>query len=739
MKKMILALALLFMQLYVIGQSITGKIVDNKHQAIYGAYIFNLSNERHAHSDQEGKFKLEKVNIGDTIAVTHLGFEIEEAIIDSSISELDFVLKPKSISLEEVVIAPKVDALNVISDIDVQTKPVNSSQEILRQLPGLFIGQHAGGGKAEQIFLRGFDIDHGTDINISVDGMPVNMVSHAHGQGYADLHFIIPETIDKIDFGKGAYYADQGNFNTAGYVDFRTKRKLDNSLIKMELGQFNTMRLLSMINLLNKEKKQAYLTSEYLSSNGPFESSQNFKRLNIFGKYNGSINNGDHIGLTLSHFTSEWDASGQIPQRAVDNNTITRFGAIDDTEGGNTARTNVQLTYTKPIRSNAFVKNNFYFTNYQFELFSNFTFFLEDSINGDQIKQKESRNLFGLNSEYHQSFSNDVLNADWQLGINWRTDQSNNNELSRTLNRKTTLEEIQFGNIFETNIGAYANANINWGKWTLNSGLRIDHFDFQYKDALQENYQTQSANKTIISPKLNLLYNYSNRLQFYLKSGKGFHSNDTRVVLEGKTDNSLPASYGYDLGLMSKPFSKLFINLAYWQLFLEQEFVYVGDAGIVEPSGETLRQGVDLSIRYQTLKYLFWNIDLNYAHARSIEDEIDNDYIPLAPNFSMTSGLSLVHPAGWYGSINMRHLHDRPANEDNSIIAKGYTVFDMNFGRNWEKYSLDIQAQNLFNTEWNETQFATESRLQNEAAPVEEIHFTPGAPLFIKGTLTYKF
>ncbi len=174
-------------------------------------------------------------------------------------------------------------------------------------------------------------------------------------------------------------------------------------------------------------------------------------------------------------------------------------------------------------------------------------------------------------------------------------------------------------------------------------------------------------------------------------------------------------------------------------MFLEQEFVYVGDAGIIEPSGKTQRQGVDLSIRYQPLKWLFWNFDVNYTYARAVEEEAGKDYIPLAPDFTLVSGINLIFESGIYAGANVRHIKDRPANEDNSIIAKGYTVVDVNMGYSWKSLNFGIQIQNLLNTEWNETQFATESRLQNETKSVEEIHFTPGIPFYIMGMVEYKF
>ncbi len=739
MRTKFLTLILLLLNGVLTGQTLTGKIVDEYQQPIQEANILNKTNNYLTYSNETGSFVIENCSIGDTLQVSFISLQTEYVVIERFDTPLTITLFEKSVSLEEVVISPRLDALHIITDIDIQTQPVNSSQDILRKVPGLFIGQHAGGGKAEQIFLRGFDIDHGTDISITVDGLPVNMVSHAHGQGYADLHFAIPETIQKIDFGKGPYYQDKGNFTTAGYVDFITKEKLDNSSIKLEVGQFDTYRILGMLNLAKGKKHNAYIATEYLSSDGYFESPQNFSRINLMGKYTGNLSPKDKLGITLSHFDSKWDASGQIPQRAVDSGLITRFGAIDDTEGGTTSRSNLLVSHHKFINNNASIKSTAYISQYDFELYSNFTFFLGDSLNGDQIKQKENRMIYGFNSEYFQSFSKGNISGNWQAGISLRNDQSKDNELSYTANRRETLEQIQFGGINETNIGAYLGTTVDINQWTFNPSVRVDYFDFQYNDQLVTAYETQNQSRAIISPKFNILYNPSRHLQLYLKTGRGFHSNDSRVVLAENGRQILPAAYGLDLGYIWKPTPKMLLNMAYWHLFLEQEFVYVGDAGIVEPSGKTRRQGLDFSFRYQALPWLFWNLDANYTLARSVDESKGENYIPLAPDFTLVSSLNLMFESGIYGSLNVRHLANRPANEDNSIVAEGYTITDLNVGYQWKKVSFGVQIQNLFNTEWNETQFATESRLSFETEPVEEIHFTPGTPFFLRASLQYDF
>ncbi|MEL7251105.1 MAG: TonB-dependent receptor [Bacteroidota bacterium] len=720
-----------------------GTVVDDTNVPIADAYIYSRSGDTHSHTDALGGFELKGSNIGDTITVSFLGFATQEFVTIKADYQNPkrIVLQPAIFTLEQVSVSNALRAVNTVTDIDLSISPVNTSQEVLRTVPGLFIAQHAGGGKAEQIFLRGFDIDHGTDIAITVDGMPVNMVSHAHGQGYADLHFVIPETIDKVDFAKGPYYTEQGNFTTAGYVDFQTKDRLDNSLFGVEVGQFNTLRTLGMFDLLGQQSQNqsAYVATEYTQTDGPFESSQNFSRLNVMGKYHVDLNNGDRLSVILSHFQSEWDASGQIPQRLVDNGTITRFGAVDDTEGGQTSRTNAAVTYSRNIDNNTFVRANAFYSAYDFELFSNFTFFLEDQENGDQIRQFEDRRIFGMKTTVFNESTLGAADLFTQVGAGFRYDDVNNNELARTLNRRTTLEQFALGNVDETNLFGYADAQLDFGNFRLNAGIRVDAFNHNYNDQLPVAYSNVSEQTAIVSPKLNFIYNPNPQLQVFLKTGKGFHSNDTRVVVAQAAEEILPAAYGADLGIVWKPTPRVWISPALWYLYLEQEFVYVGDAAVVEPSGKTTRQGADLSVRVQLSDYLFLSADVNYTHARSTEDPEGENFIPLAPDLTSVGRLSYKNPNGFSTSLQYRYVKDRPANEDNTIVAEGFFVTDWNATYSFNRVSLGLVIENIFDVDWNEAQFATESQLKDETTSVEELHFTPGVPFFVRGRVMYKF
>ena len=731
----ILGLTLLYIS--VDAQVINGLVIDDNNEPVVGAYVVDSKMKNHAHTNELGQFIIAGVGVGDTLQIHSIGYKTSYFVIEENVKNVNLTLVSESYLIDGIVIRHNTTAINQLSKIDLIKNPVTSSQQILRVVPGLFVGQHAGGGKAEQIFFRGFDIDHGTDLAISVDGLPVNMVSHAHGQGYADLHFIIPEVIENIDYNKGPYSAQQGNFATAGYVDFKLKNKLKNNVFGFEIGQFNTNRLLGMMNLIKSEDSDLYVATEYIQSDGPFDSPQNFDRLNIMSRYSTTFSDNSQLELTLSHFTSEWDASGQIPFREVNNGNISRFGAIDDTEGGNTSRSNAILHYNKRVNENTFVKNNLYYSKYDFTLFSNFTFFLNDSINGDQIKQKEDRSMYGFNSEFNHAFQIANRNSLIQIGAGFRGDQVDDVELSNTVNRKTTLLERQLGDVNEVNTFAYANLEWELGDLLVNPGVRFDHFNFNYYNKLSPAYDRKTESAQVASPKLNLLYNVNPNAQIYVKSGIGFHSNDTRVVIE-EDEGFAPQAYGADLGVILKAGKKLLINSAAWYLHSDQEFVYVGDEGIVEPSGKSERLGLDLSLRYEIMDWLYFDTDWTWVSAKSVDDVEGKNNIPLAPLLTGSGGLSF-NSGNFDASLRFRFLDDRPANEDNSIVAKGYFVSDINLNYSLGDVSLGLSVENILDTEWEETQFATESRLFNESNPVEEIHFTPGTPRFAKARIRYIF
>jgi outer membrane receptor protein involved in Fe transport len=753
MKKILFTLLITcaFLQAAAHNGTIKGTILDSKQKfpLEYAQIRLDQTNQTST-TDMEGVFKFSDLEEGNhTLQISILGYAKKEVTIHVTNHETSIItvlLEPDATSLKEVkIVSDQKVNTNLISTIDINTRPVNTAQDILRIVPGLFIAQHAGGGKAEQIFLRGFDCDHGTDINLSVDGMPVNMVSHAHGQGYADLHFVIPETIEKVHVKKGPYNASIGDFSTAGAIQFQTKNRIDQNAISMEAGRFGHYRLVTMLNLLgekSREKNQnLFVAGEFAYRKGFFENPDNLNRLNLFAKYTGAIAENQMLSVQVSNFSSFWNASGQIPERAVADGSITRFGSIDNSEGGKTSRFNANMTLSSRTPKGDLIKNQLFFSHYKFDLFSNFTFYKNDSINGDEINQTEDRNIYGYKGSYNIERKVNKIIFNTELGIQLRYDDVKNSALSNVQRRNLFLNSISLGDIHQLNASAYIDENIDFGNhFRINAGLRSDVFSFDYNNKLDSSgYQRQQISKAIICPKLNFYYTPSESLQFFLLTGKSFHSNDTRVVVAQNGQEILPAAYGAEIGSHFKPVDKMYLSVSLWGLYLKQEFVYVGDEAVVEASGASQRVGIDLGVRYDIASWLYADADFNYARPRSLGTAQDENKIPLAPTVTSIGGLTFKIPHGIRASCRYRYLGDRAANEDNSSIAKGYTLFDGVVEYSFRKTSFSLAAENILNVKWNEAQFETESRLKGEPEPVTEIHYTAGTPFFLKAKVVYSF
>ncbi|MEO6315271.1 MAG: TonB-dependent receptor [Chitinophagaceae bacterium] len=738
--------------LYAQQKNVSGIVTDStSNSPLAGATILLSPGNVIIVTNDDGRFLYPTgvVSISE-ITVTAVGFALKTIPIQENSGKLTFRMCPRRVELADVVIrATAVNPTKVISDMDIKMRGISNSQEVLRIVPGLFIGQHQGGGKAEQIFLRGFDADHGTDVSISADGIPVNMVSHAHGQGYADSHFIIPETIEKVDFGKGPYEPSKGDFSTAGYLNFHTRSALKDNLLKLEAGQYGTWRGLAMINLLKRTNSSArqswYAASEYSYSNSYFDNPQRFKRFNLFTKYTGNLSDRNIISVTASTLHSSWLASGQIPERAVEEGLVGFYGALDPNEGGITSRTNVSVELSSHLKNGGQLKNQLYFTHYTFDLHSNFTFFLLDSVNGDEIRQMEKRNLFGYHGSYHHQSQIGATKFVTNIGIDTRVDLTSNTKLEHTLNRFTVLNLSKWGNIGELGAGAYAKTAVKFtGRFTLNAGIRFDQFYYRYNNKLGSDTTLPGigiykAGNNIFSPKISLFYQAASNTAIYLSTGKGFHTNDARVVVAARHLKTLPAVYATDLGIIMKPVANLILHAVAWYSYLQQEYVYGGDGGTVEFSGKTRRLGLDVSGRYQLLQSIYIDLDMNYAHGRAIGLEKGKGYIPLAPVLSSTGGITYTNKNGFNGSLRYRYLAKRPANEEYSLTCEGYFVNDLVINYTKPKYEIGIIVNNVFNTTWKETQFDADTRLRHEKNSTEGISFTAGTKFFAKFSVSYLF
>ncbi len=732
--------------------TLKGKVVDAEtRQPVEGASIYISGTKLAAVTDASGSFII-KGNFTATtaIVVNLIGYTTQTFSVDDINKNSTLAIKSKQVQLSDVVIVANAgDQYKPISRTDIAMRGVNNSQEVLRIIPGIVIGQHQGGGKAEQIFLRGFDADHGTDFCEAVDGLPINMVSHAHGQGFADSHFIIPETIESVDFKKGPYTAEKGNFCTTGFADFNTKNAITNNVVKLEGGMFNTFRALGMFNLLNakaKEKQQSwYMASEYRYSDAYFDNPQHFNRFNLFTKYKGRLSAHNYLTVSATTFWSKWNASGQIPDRAVEEGIIGFYGAVDPFEGGETYRTNINAQLVTSLNNGDLIKNQLYYSNSHFDLHTNFTFFLVDTVNGDEIRQKETRDLMGYNGSYNRTGYFGATKVTTEAGLNLRSDMTHNSELSHTVDRFITLQQIKLGDITEWDIASYISETFSFNEhFSVNAGLRFDQFYNKYNNKLASDSTLPGigiykANDNTVSPKLNFYYHVNDALQFYLTTGKGFHSNDTREVVVENGYKSLPAAYGADLGTVFKPAKNILINAALWYIYLQQEFVYSGDGGFVEFNGKTRRVGFDFSGRCEPVRSLYFDVDLNYAHGRTVDDPKGQNYIPLAPVWTSTGGITYSNKNGLNGSLRYRYIGDRPANGDYSLTAVGYFITDAVINYTKSKYEIGLVINNIFSTKWKETQFDTETRLKGEAQPVDEICFTPGTPFAAKLSFSYFF
>ncbi|RYZ00836.1 MAG: TonB-dependent receptor, partial [Chitinophagaceae bacterium] len=528
-----------------------GRVVDgNDGQPLELATVMVSGSPLRVSSDATGHFEFAYAPELAQVTVSFVGYGPVQATLQAGSAALIRLL-PQEVRLQELTLATSAVApFRQLARVDLAVRPVVNTQELLRTAPGLFIAQHAGGGKAEQIFLRGFDCDHGTDVAVNVDGMPVNMVSHAHGQGYADAHFVIPETVSTLDFAAGPYNAAQGNFATAGSVDLSTYNRLPKSRMQLEAGRFGTARALLLADLMlaRRSAGSAYVAGEYFYADGPTQASQDFRRLNLFVKYHAPLGLRDELTASASTFGSSWNASGQIPQRAVDAG-LSRFGAIDPSEGGRTARQNLNLLWLHKAGGDRYSEHRVYYTRYHFNLYSNFTFFLNDPVHGDGINQREYRDLLGLHSRFtrKRAWGGGALRSTWGGGL--RYDAVPETRLIHQQQR-TLLEDLQRGAIREADLFAYSTQQWRSGRWLLEGGLRYDALFSRYGNALTDDVVRRQGGQ--LQPKLSVQYEWSNSLQLVAKGGKGFHSNDARVFGGFTGRQVLPAAWGADLGLQWK-------------------------------------------------------------------------------------------------------------------------------------------------------------------------------------------
>lgn len=650
----------------------------------------------------------------------------------------------RSIFMGEVVVKdqkPVTAASNrEIRERDFELLPIITRPSgLLRVVPGLLAIQHAGGGKADQYFLRGFDTDHGTDLALFVDRLPVNLVSHAHGQGYADLNFLIPEIVETIEVYKGPYFAEFGDFANAGAVRFVTKDFVPEGLVQASGGLYAVDRFRPLARGITRfspvvtRDVKTIAAFEILYDEGPFIEPNDLVRLNGFGKFSWDLTRSSRLEIWGSAYYSDWDASGQIPLRAVQSGEIDRFGSVDPSEGGDSQRYNLYLQYTNLIDSRSDIEATFYFSRYTLDLFSNFTFFLEDPENGDGIVQRDDRYMYGSDARFNRIFFLFGRDHLIRTGLQTRFDHNDIVFANQTERRQRDL--INDVDIFQLSVSPWVETDITVNEWIRTVvGMRFDVFHFDVNDNLDSTDLGGSKTDSIISYKANLILSPLDKTDFYLNFGTGFHSNDARVVVNAAS-MTLPRSIGFELGSRTRILDdRLDLAGAFWFLYLQEELVFEGDEGTFEPSGSTRRLGGELEARlslYQRM--IFIHADINIVDA----EFTDGGKVPLAPTFVSRSGLSLFTPFGLNGALEIIHVADRPAEETDTVKASGFTRVDLTTNYRYGNLEFFAIVENLFDTNYREAQFFNESRLQNEPEGVEDIHFVAGNPFTFRIGVTY--
>ena len=626
---------------------------------------------------------------------------------------------------------------------ELKLRPRLRPADILEVAPGLITVQHAGGGKANQYFLRGFDIDHGTDLALYVDGVPVNMVSHGHGQGYADLHFLIPELVSSLHVYKGPYYAQFGDFATAGAVNMELTDAFHESQASFTAGQYGIFRGLGIVSREVGDDTRFFVAGEAYAQNGPFDNKERLRRYNVTLKATHDLTPLSSVTLSWMSYSGRWNASGQIPLREVDAGRLGRFGTLDPFEGGRTQRHGGSVRY-RARGENADVDVLAYGVRYNWSLFSDFTYFLRDPVNGDMIEQTDDRTLGGLDARtrFHHHFG--PVRLETSVGAQARVDAIDN-ALYDSPQRERLSTRVD-AHINQTGIGLFVNEKMRLGSWlTLVGGVRLDRADVSVEDRLDDattrgNRDGGSAGATLASPKGSVILSPFRWLGFFVNVGRGFHSNDARGAVRATNPATLlvPAT-GYEIGVRGAPWDPLVLTAAAYRLDLDSEQVYVGDEGTTEPSDPSTRMGIEVAGRLYFGRWLYADSAATFNKAVYRPNEGNGGAVALAPTRTVTAGVGFRAPFGMFGSVRMRHVGPRPATEDETITAEGWTVFDARLGQRLGPAELALDVQNLFNAEWREVQFATESRLRDESAPVEEIHFVPGWPFTFRATLTAYF
>jgi hypothetical protein len=612
-----------------------------------------------------------------------------------------------------------------VSQKELAMRTIYRPGELLEAAPGLIASQHSGEGKANQFYLRGFNLDHGTDLATYVDEMPVNQRSHAHGQGWTDLNFLIPELTARLDYRKGPYSAREGDFASAGSASILYANRLVRDVATLSLGQNGYARTALAA---SRDAAGGALTYalELLHNDGPYTRPDDYRKVNGVLRYSrGYANNGWSVSAMAYH--GKWNSTDQIPERAVEDGRVKRFDAIDGSDGGEAQRYSLSGVWRRTAADSA-SKVSAYLIRNQLDLWSNFTYFLNDPVHGDQFAQPDRRVTAGVNALHTwHAHRGDTVVADLSVGLQAQNDNIFN-ALLHTQARQT-LSTTRQDHIVETSRAAWVESATRWGQYVRGIvGLRADGYRFRVQNSVGAG--SGSASDTLLSPSLNLVFGPWKSSELYLNYGQGFHSNDARgTVAPGERSSGLVRSRGMELGLRTEIVPKMQTALSLYRLDFDSELSYVGDEGTTEAGSPSRRVGIEFSNYYKPVKWLSIDVDAAFARARSQDVAPGQDRIPGAVEgvgqLALTAS-QLGKDGAWEGALRLRYFGPRPLIEDNSVRSHASTTLNGRIGYRIAKdLRLELEGFNLANKRVSSIDYYYASQLRGEAEAHEDIHFHP--------------
>ncbi|TDR43323.1 outer membrane receptor protein involved in Fe transport [Tahibacter aquaticus] len=633
----------------------------------------------------------------------------------------------------------------VVTQEQIENRPISRPAEVLEVVPGLIATQHSGDGKANQYFLRGFNLDHGTDLAAFVDGVPNNLRTHAHGQGYNDLNGLIPELIDTIEYRKGPYYAEDGDFASAGSVRIRYADRLPQPVYQLGVGSDGYVRALLAGSHELSAGRGVMFGLDAGKYDGAWEKPEDTRRISMIGKWRGG-DEAQGYHAEFSAYRNRWQSSDQIPLRAVASAAVGRYGQIDPDLGGDTSRYTLAGEYHGALGSGQLLVNAYY-TRYSLDLFSNFTYFLDDPVAGDQFEQADERDYYGATAKYVQAWTSGAITQALAVGLDARIDDIGTVGLFHTRARQR-LGTTRLDRVNEQSLGLFASYETQWTPWLRSvAGLRWDAYRTDVNSNIVEN--SGSASDRRASPKLSLILGPWAGTQVFLNAGRGFHSNDARGATlrvdptgtgeAAFAQNLLVPSTGTEIGLRTTPTPNLTLSAALWQLKIGSELVFSGDGGTTEPSFPSQRHGLELSMYWQARPWLA--IDADYARSMArFDGNPAGSRIANAIERVASVGVQAKGNGRWSGSLRYRYLGPAPLIEDGSVRSHSTTLLNGEIGYALTPaFRLSAEVLNLLDSKSNDISYFYASRLRGESEAVADIHFHPVEPRQLRFTLRGTF